>query len=47
MQNIGFKLAQAYKRINNSKDTDKTIDILLKIYPENKNYLSFKKSLKA
>ena len=44
---ISFKLAQAYKRINNSKDANKTIDRLIKEYPENKNYVTFKKSLKA
>ncbi|MFM2370087.1 MAG: hypothetical protein RL619_2408, partial [Bacteroidota bacterium] len=31
---------------NNFKDTNKTIDSLLKIYPDNSNYLTFKKSLK-
>ena len=43
---LGYKLAQAYKRMNNLKDSNKTIDSLLKIYPENKNYSTFKKSLK-
>ncbi|MBP6180454.1 sulfatase-like hydrolase/transferase [Flavobacterium sp.] len=43
---LAYKLAQAYMRINNFKDTNKTIDSLLKIYPENSNYLTFKKSLK-
>jgi tetratricopeptide (TPR) repeat protein len=43
---LAYKLAQAYKRINNFKDTNKTIDSLLKIYPDNSNYLTFKKSLK-
>lgn len=42
---LAYKLAQAYYRMNNRKDTNKTIDSLLKIYPENKNYLTFKKSL--
>ena len=43
---ISFKLAEAYKRTNNSSKANKTIDSLLKIYPENNNYLTFKKSLK-
>ncbi|MFE3848811.1 sulfatase-like hydrolase/transferase [Flavobacterium sp. LB3P45] len=43
---LAYKLAQAYKRMNNSKDTNKTIDSILKIYPENNNYVTFKKSLK-
>jgi lipoteichoic acid synthase len=43
---LAYKLAQAYKRMNNSKDTNKTIDSLLKIYPDNNNYVTFKKSLK-
>lgn len=43
---LGYKLAQAYKRMNNINDANKTIDSLLKIHPENNNYLTFKKSLK-
>ncbi|MBG6109553.1 phosphoglycerol transferase MdoB-like AlkP superfamily enzyme [Flavobacterium sp. CG_9.10] len=43
---LGYKLAQAYKRVNNIKDANKTIDSLLKIHSENNNYLTFKKSLK-
>jgi hypothetical protein len=43
---LGYKLAQAYKRMNNLKDSNKTIDSLLKIHPENKEYSNFKKSLK-
>lgn len=43
---LTYKLAQAYHRVNNNKDANKTIDGLLKIQPENKNYLTFKKSLK-
>jgi tetratricopeptide (TPR) repeat protein len=43
---LAYKLAQAYKRMNNPKDANKTIDSLLKIHPENNNYLTLKKSLK-
>jgi predicted Zn-dependent protease len=43
---LAFKLAQAYQRINNFKDANRIIDGLLKIRPENKEYLTFKKSLK-
>lgn len=43
---VGFKLAKVYKKMNNLNDANKVIDSLLKIYPENTNYLSFKKSLK-
>lgn len=43
---LTYKLAQAYMRIKNLKDANKTIDILLKIQPENNSYLTFKKSLK-
>ena len=43
---IVYKLAQSYSRCKNLKNANKTIDILLKIQPENKIYLTFKKSLK-
>lgn len=43
---LGYKLAQAYKRVNNFKNSNKMIDSLLTLYPENKEYLNFKKSLK-
>lgn len=43
---LTYKLAQAYMRMKNLKDANKTIDILLKIQPENNSYLTFKKSLK-
>jgi predicted Zn-dependent protease len=43
---LAYKLAQAYKRTNNSKDATKTIDSLLKIHPENNDYVTLKKSLK-
>ncbi|MGG7035107.1 MAG: sulfatase-like hydrolase/transferase [Flavobacterium sp.] len=45
-QEIGFKLAQAYKRANNKTQSRKLIDSLLKVYPSNQDYVSFKKSLK-
>lgn len=43
---LGYKLAQAYNRMNNFKASNTTIDSLLKIHPENNEYLNFKKSLK-
>ncbi|MFV7234235.1 sulfatase-like hydrolase/transferase [Flavobacterium sp. ZB4R12] len=43
---LGYKLAQAYERMKNKNQANKTIDSLLKIHPENNNYLTFKKSLK-
>lgn len=42
---INFKLAEAYKRMENPKDAKNIIDNLLKKYPKNTNYLTFKKSL--
>lgn len=45
-EEVGFKLAQAYKRTNNKIQSRKIIDSLLKVYPGNHDYLSFKKSLK-
>jgi lipoteichoic acid synthase len=43
---IGFKLAQTYKRMKNFNTANKVIDSILKIYPTNKEYLTFKKTLK-
>jgi lipoteichoic acid synthase len=43
---LGYKLAQAYERMKNKNQANKTIDSLLKIYPDNNNYVIFKKSLK-
>ena len=43
---LGYKLAQAYKRMNNFKESNKTIDSLIALSPENKEYSNFKKSLK-
>ncbi len=43
---LGYKLAIAYKRMNNNSASKKTIDSLLVLYPENKEYSTLKKSLK-
>ncbi len=43
---LGFKLAQAFGRMNNKINAKKTIDSLLIIHPGNKEYSNFKKSLK-
>jgi tetratricopeptide (TPR) repeat protein len=43
---IQFKLAQAYKRLNNLDDATKIMDSILQIYPANEEYVTFKKSLK-
>ncbi len=43
---IPFKLAQAYKRLNNLDDATKIMDSILQLYPANEEYVTFKKSLK-
>ena len=43
---ISFKLAQAYKRMNNFQRANKVIDSILKLHPKNEAYITFKKSLK-
>ncbi|TDD75558.1 LTA synthase family protein [Flavobacterium caseinilyticum] len=43
---LGYKLAQAYNRMSNFKASNTTIDSLLLVHPENKEYSNFKKSLK-
>lgn len=43
---IGFKLARSYQKVKNRPEARKHIDSLLKVYPENQEYLKFKKSLK-
>ena len=43
---FSFKLAQAYKRTNNSGKAIKLIDSILKLDPKNETYLTFKNSLK-
>ncbi|MES2545069.1 MAG: sulfatase-like hydrolase/transferase [Bacteroidota bacterium] len=45
-EEIGFKLAGLYKKTANLSKASKTIDSLLKIYPKNTEYLTFKNSLK-
>ena len=42
---IQFKLAQAYQRMDNLNGANKLMDSILKLYPENKEYLTFKHSL--
>jgi len=44
--NIPFKLAKAYQRMNNLDDATKIMDSILKLNPENKEFLTFKKYLK-
>ncbi|NVK53122.1 MAG: sulfatase-like hydrolase/transferase [Flavobacteriaceae bacterium] len=43
---LSFKLAKAYKRLKQNKAAVKVTDSLLKLYPKNKDYIAFKKSLK-
>lgn len=43
---LSFKLAKAFRRLKQNTDAVKVMDSLLKIYPENKEYVEFKKSLK-
>ncbi|RXP63566.1 sulfatase [Lutibacter sp. HS1-25] len=43
---ISFKLAKAYFRMNNKLKSEQIMDSLVKIYPENQEYLTFKQSLK-
>ena len=43
---IPFKMAQAYTRINNTEFAIKLMDSIIKIHPNNSDYLTFKKSLK-
>jgi len=43
---IGFKLAKAYKRLKKNKQAKMTIDSLLKIYSDKKEYLAFRKSIR-
>ena len=43
---LGLKLAEAYKRMNNTKEVHLLMDKLLKMYPTNNNLLTFNKSLK-
>jgi len=43
---LSFKLAKVYKRLKQNTYSIKVMDSLLKIYPKNKEYIEFKKSLK-
>lgn len=43
---IRFKLAKSYQRVKNLAEARKQIDNLLSVFPENQEYLKFKKSLK-
>ena len=43
---LGYKLAQTYQRMNNNPSARKTIDSLILVHPNNKEYSNFKKSLK-
>jgi phosphoglycerol transferase MdoB-like AlkP superfamily enzyme/tetratricopeptide (TPR) repeat protein len=42
---ISFKMAKAYKRLKNTKQSKIIMDSILQIYPDNKAYKTFKKSL--
>jgi len=44
--NVSFKMAKAYNRMKNSEKATRLMDSILKIYPENKEYITFKKSIK-
>ena len=43
---LSFKLAKAYQRLNNNDRAIKLMDSILKINPNNKEYLTFKQTLK-
>lgn len=43
---LSFKLAKAYQRLKQIPNSIKVMDSLLKIYPNNKEYIEFKQSLK-
>ena len=42
---ISFKMAKAYNRTDNEKMSVKLMDSIIKIHPNNSNYLTFKKTL--
>lgn len=42
---IGFKMAKAYQRMNDRENANKIMDSIIKRYPENGDYLTFKQSL--
>jgi len=43
---ISFKMAKAYQRLKNIKQSEEIMDSLLIIYPDNKDYKTFKQKLK-
>lgn len=43
---ISFKMAKAYKRMDNLGEAIKLIDSIIKIHPDNPEYLTFKNTLK-
>lgn len=43
---ISFKMAKAYKRMNNLNEANKLIDSIIDIHPNNTEYLTFKRTLK-
>ena len=43
---ISFKLAKAYQRLNKKEIAQKIMDSLVNIYPNNKDYITFKQSIK-
>ncbi|MDD7884664.1 sulfatase-like hydrolase/transferase [Flavivirga sp. 57AJ16] len=44
---IPFKMAKAYKRLNHTAFAIKLMDSIIKIHPNNSDYLTFKKGLKV
>jgi len=42
---LSFKLAKAYKRMNSLDQTATLIDSIIQVYPDNPEYLTFKKTL--
>jgi len=40
---LSFKIAKAYTRLNDKKDAQVLLDSLIRIYPKNKEYKTFKK----
>ena len=42
---ISFKVAKAYQKMDNLKIANKMMDSLVKLYPKNKEFLTYKKSI--
>ena len=42
---LSFKLAKAYKRMDRLDQTTVLMDSIIQVYPNNSEYLTFKKSL--